>query len=553
MNKLVELIQKGDLRSVNDFFKDNSNSTIDNYTLNNLLYLSITYAYEPSYGGNLILPDNRKKIVQVLFEKTRNKYILEKVFEKPMYNVSIELADFLISIGANKDVLKNLDTSKFLFYQPLYNQIILFLLKHNAIDIQDVDSKCSMELLNILLEKGFKPTLKDLMNSVKGDDDLICFKTIVDELKKNSTKMPYFEIFNHLPSYSSNMLDIRKSIPHYLKVMEILLDGVDINSIKDINGNNLLIFAIITQKTSEVIRFLIEKKINIHDKNNKNKSSIDYLIYAPKFIQESITKKVTTISEMLDIAGSKNLIYFEGVNNLKFKKVGTPPYFGMELEIEFNNSAERYMCMMELEKLKTYIHMVPDESIDTGLEIVTDILDYTTMRNVLEEIIPIVKNNYGKCSSNCGFHIHIDKTVEIEEKVKKIFIPSRQKKLELIGLREMNGFCKMNTNNWSKYHAVNTTGYDHTIELRFFRCTLVLSNIVSFLDFARDISLLDYDQFILKYFSNWKDVKRNVFSKSLKRRSDTYTDNKIRKFKKSGGKKRKSSRRKSSRRKSSRR
>ena len=65
----------------------------------------------------------------------------------------------------------------------------------------------------------------------------------------------------------------------------------------------------------------------------------------------------------------------------------------------------------------------------------------------------------------------------------------------------MNDYCKMNKTEWSKYHAANISGHTQTIELRFFRCTMILKNIIKYLIFANDIVTKDLSYINKKYFS----------------------------------------------------
>lgn len=167
-----------------------------------------------------------------------------------------------------------------------------------------------------------------------------------------------------------------------------------------------------------------------------------------------------------------------------FKKIGESPWFGCELEITFDTYTDKFKCFNELYLNKNHFHITSDLSIKNGFEIVTDVMGIREMCLFFKSLLATLKKYNAKCDSSCGLHIHIDKTPEMEEKVKSLFKIDLQKKFELVGLREMNKYCKMNTSDWSKYHAANITGHVNTIELRFFRCTLVLKNILRYLLFA---------------------------------------------------------------------
>jgi hypothetical protein len=165
---------------------------------------------------------------------------------------------------------------------------------------------------------------------------------------------------------------------------------------------------------------------------------------------------------------------------LIFQRKGNAPFFGCELEIKFNNFNDIYDCKSELFKInKENFTIVNDMSIGSqGFEIITNVFGYAEMIFLFKQILKIVTKYNGKCDSACGLHIHIDKTPEIEKKIKELFNCININTIELIGLRSLNDYCKMNTNKWSKYHVVNIEGHVDTIEFRFFRCKLILKNII---------------------------------------------------------------------------
>ena len=108
----------------------------------------------------------------------------------------------------------------------------------------------------------------------------------------------------------------------------------------------------------------------------------------------------------------------------------------------------------------------------------------------------------------------------------KIFIPKNQHIIEKIGFRELNKYNEINDvdrkfsiyasskerkqqyDPFSKYHAVNVTGHKHTIEFRFFRCTLDIKEFVKDIMFAADVVNLGYEKIVKKYeFKRIKSTK----------------------------------------------
>jgi hypothetical protein len=143
--------------------------------------------------------------------------------------------------------------------------------------------------------------------------------------------------------------------------------------------------------------------------------------------------------------------------------------------------------------------IVPDSSISNGFEIVTNVFGYEEILFLFKSIFKVLHKYNAKCDSSCGLHIHIDKTLNIENKIKKLFGCVDVNTIEMIGLRSLNDYCKMNKTEWSKYHAVNIEGHSTTIEFRFFRCTLILKNIIKYLNFVKNIVLLDENKLLQKY------------------------------------------------------
>jgi hypothetical protein len=231
------------------------------------------------------------------------------------------------------------------------------------------------------------------------------------------------------------------------------------------------------------------------------------------------------------------LEYHEEPKYWKFKKIGHPPYFGFELEVEFISSDNLRKCSRELEKASSGIlfYQNKDRSLRNGLEIITNVFGAQEIIDVASIIFSIIKNNGGRCDSSCGLHIAIDRTPGMVEKVQELVTEYDLALLPIIGQRSLNDYCKLQFNPSDKYTAFNLTQSDKTIELRFFNCTLDLDEFIQYIQFTSDLVQIPLPQLVRKYF----------YHQQTNTAYDDYTVTRSNVYKKKGGKKRKSTRRKS--------
>jgi len=182
------------------------------------------------------------------------------------------------------------------------------------------------------------------------------------------------------------------------------------------------------------------------------------------------------------------------VNNGVFKKYGKGPYFGCELEIVFHNKNDRQNCLNDLWDHKFGFHLAYEKDVaDIGFEIVTDVFGFENIILLFKKIFKIIKKYNAYCSQKCGFHIHIDNTYDVLEKCKKIFTIENRKSLNLIGLREMNSSISETGITVDKHDDFST------IEIRIFRCTTILRNVIKYIIFTNDIITKDIDTINKKY------------------------------------------------------
>lgn len=179
------------------------------------------------------------------------------------------------------------------------------------------------------------------------------------------------------------------------------------------------------------------------------------------------------------------------INNGKFKTYGNGPYFGCELEIAFHNENDKQNCLNDLWDHKYGFHLVNEADVPSGFEIITDVFGFENIILLFKKIFKIIKKYDAYCTQKCGFHIHIDKTDEVLDKCKKVFTDDNQKSLELIGLREKKGFGS----------SITVDKHDNfsTIEIRIFRCTTMLRNVIGYIVFTNDLITKDIDTLNKKY------------------------------------------------------
>ena len=127
-----------------------------------------------------------------------------------------------------------------------------------------------------------------------------------------------------------------------------------------------------------------------------------------------------TLTTFLDITNVQKTMIQNALNNQTFTKFGYPPYLGCELEVVFKSDKNVTSCLLELWTIAG-IHLSYDSSISNGFEIITNPMDFDNTMQFWKKVIPILKKYNAFCDGSCGFHLHIEKTPEIESKVKKKF------------------------------------------------------------------------------------------------------------------------------------
>ena len=297
-------------------------------------------------------------------------------------------------------------------------------------------------------------------------------------------------------------------------ILDLNPDITDIN-VKDVYGRTPLDYAL-QYSSPEIINRILDLDGN---KSFMYRFYIFFEKYRDLFMKyhgtlnESEKKLLKEIIEILDSHPNKNNIIINNLKNnfiVSFK--GEKPYMGCELEVVFKDKKSEMNCLIELWNVEG-IHLMNDDSLNNiGFEIITNPMGFKEQALFFKRVIHIINKYNGFCNSTCGFHIHIDKTDDMVEKVESII---NQIDIELIGKRKLNDYCKISKDKDDRYRTINLTN-KHTIELRFFRCTLIFKNILFYLLFAHNLVKLEEIEFITKYKKYYKEFYKIPLIYALK-------------------------------------
>lgn len=223
-------------------------------------------------------------------------------------------------------------------------------------------------------------------------------------------------------------------------------------------------------------------------------------------------------------------------------------YFGLELEVERDNSSIEVGKMAESIAMEDVYYMKNDGSLNNGFEIVTHPMTFEYVQEhkadifkpMLDKLIEAGYRSYD--SKTCGIHIHLSKkcfsTWQLYRFIKffldnKDFVTAiSQRKLEQLERwatieEESNDSiiykAKKKSGNSRRYSAVNLQN-DRTIEIRIFRGTL---NYLSFLkniefcyalfNFSRDIKETTVEAFkeYIEHSNEYAMLKKFIKTKNL--------------------------------------
>lgn len=172
--------------------------------------------------------------------------------------------------------------------------------------------------------------------------------------------------------------------------------------------------------------------------------------------------------------------------------------YGFELEIELTEGSINDRHAEQIHELAKYtlgeglIRTERDGSLNNGVEIICAPLSETELRMMYSKLYRFLRglSSLGFTSHNnnrCGLHIHISKPDEtVIGKIERIILGSENKKSfwkEFSRRKELK-YCALSyqrNNASSKYFAINKLK-DETLELRFFRGTLIPTTFLACLE-----------------------------------------------------------------------
>jgi hypothetical protein len=181
-----------------------------------------------------------------------------------------------------------------------------------------------------------------------------------------------------------------------------------------------------------------------------------------------------------------------------YKRFGTGNMFGCELKVAFSNRATALGCSVALRYIKG-IQLQHNPHIGTyGFEIITDQMNFQMQVFMWRTLLPILQSFSAKCTEDTEFHVHLDKTKNVLFNVKCLFNSKCTSKLNAVAMRDIEKFYYINGNFDSKQCAVFVSP-TKGVEIRIFKCSLILKDILKFLIFCNDIYEMDSVELLHKY------------------------------------------------------
>ena len=191
-------------------------------------------------------------------------------------------------------------------------------------------------------------------------------------------------------------------------------------------------------------------------------------------------------------------------------------FYGLEIETDHGNDRACYAEeLYGISKNETLFFMESDGSLDDGVEIITQPMDWDHLQNFPFAKIHQIANRYGFKSHNtttCGLHIHFSRApfeedMELFEAKLVYYFEKFEEEIEAIARRRYGQWCEgfKITNNDGKpgttdemidkltylkgghgdrYHSVNLTN-DDTIEIRVFKGTLNEDTLLASVEFVK--------------------------------------------------------------------
>jgi hypothetical protein len=229
--------------------------------------------------------------------------------------------------------------------------------------------------------------------------------------------------------------------------------------------------------------------------------------------------------------------YYKPTPNFLTDKKRDKIFMGFELEVEEKNKdggllAFKLMQFLKKNKLDTFFYLKKDGSLSNGVEIVTHPFTLKFLKDYMKvkELLQLLKLEGGTIDSgNCGFHIHISKRIFKDYDITKmrLFFSLYQEKLFTFSQREYmdNEYCQyenitdynnfddfLTVNERDKYRALNYGDNPRTIELRLFNSTLNYERLISYMEFAKAISLFCKKESLLSFVRSAKTQSDDIWN-----------------------------------------
>lgn len=187
------------------------------------------------------------------------------------------------------------------------------------------------------------------------------------------------------------------------------------------------------------------------------------------------------------------------------------PFYGTELEYECGPDSELVSKWLEkqiLDKFADHFYMKDDGSISSGFELVTHPMSFNYIRttsffpetfDILKEIYPAIEEQTDE--GTCGLHVHLSRSALKPLHLFKMaaFAYSNSRNLQIIGRRSLNSYCTDDLcvslprqitfrSNDERYRLLNLRP-QNTVEFRFFKSTLNISEFMSSIEFVHSLYL----------------------------------------------------------------
>ena len=203
-------------------------------------------------------------------------------------------------------------------------------------------------------------------------------------------------------------------------------------------------------------------------------------------------------------------------------------YFGLEIETDCGDNVRDYVNdLYEASEGETLFYMEHDGSLNNGVEIITQPMDWDHLQSFPFADIHKIANEYdfkSYLTNTCGLHIHFSRSPyadqdELFEAKLLYYFEKYQSKIEKIARRKYGEWCRpypvtddgeipnridlinkvrdVKCDHDDRYHAVNLTNRN-TIEIRVFKGTLNENTLLASVEFVKLVADYCYNHTIFQ-------------------------------------------------------